>query len=37
VHRSEIVEIDGDSYRRKEAKEPQLQRFSSRRPKKPKP
>jgi DNA replication protein DnaC len=37
VHRSEILEIDGDSYRLKEAKERQLQRSSSRRSKKPKP
>jgi DNA replication protein DnaC len=36
VHRSEIIEIDGDSYRLKEAKERQLQRSSSRRSKKPK-
>lgn len=36
VHRSEILEIDGDSYRLKEAKERQLQRSSSRRTKKPK-
>lgn len=36
VHRSEILEIDGDSYRLKEAKERQLQRSSSRRNKKPK-
>ena len=36
VHRSEILEIDGDSYRLEEAKERQLQRSSSRRPKKPK-
>jgi DNA replication protein DnaC len=37
VHRSEILEIDGDSYRLKEAKERQLKRSSSRRIKKPKP
>jgi DNA replication protein DnaC len=37
VHRSEILEIDGDSYRLKEAKERQLTRSSSRRSKKPKP
>lgn len=35
VHRSEILEIDGDSYRLKEAKERQLKRSSSRRSKKP--
>jgi DNA replication protein DnaC len=37
VHHSEILEIDGDSYRLKEAKERQLQRSSSRRRKKPRP
>lgn len=37
VHRSEILEIDGDSYRLKEAKERQLKRSSSRRGKKPRP
>lgn len=37
VHRSEILEIDGDSYRLKEAKERQLSRSSSRRTKKPRP
>jgi DNA replication protein DnaC len=37
VHRSEILEIDGDSYRLKVAKERQLLRSSSRRTKKPKP
>jgi DNA replication protein DnaC len=37
VHRSEILEIDGDSYRLKEAKERQLKRSSSRRTKTPKP
>lgn len=37
VHHSEILEIDGDSYRLKEAMERQLQRSSSRRRKKPRP
>ena len=37
VHRSEILAIDGDSYRLKEATERQLQRSSSRRTKKPRP
>lgn len=36
VHRSEILEIDGDSYRLKEAKERQAKRAASRRKKPPK-
>jgi DNA replication protein DnaC len=34
VHRSEIIEIDGDSYRLKEAKERAAERAKSRRGKK---
>jgi DNA replication protein DnaC len=37
VHRSELIEIDGDSYRLKEAKERQAKRTASRRKKRAKP